>query len=255
MKKVAGFAVLALAFLLCFGLAAAAGAGDGFPAPSGPGDRGGHVMRLQEALIAKGCLSGETTGVYAMETLQAVAAFQADRGLKIDGRAGIETLRLLFAPEPKPTGTTEMPHWFRGGSGLIPWGARFEVKDVLTGAIFACQRMEGFAHIDAEPLTPVDTQTMLGAYHGKWSWDRRPILISFEGRVFAASMNGMPHGFSSIKDNKMPGHFCIHLFFSRNHGNGRVNPTHLESVVLASKEIWGGTSPPPVADEGDVEAQ
>ena len=239
MKKSASLPALILVFLLCFGLASAAEVSEGFPAPSGPGDRGGHVIRLQEALITKGFLSGEATGVYAMDTLEAVAEFQADRGLKADGRASLETLRLLFAPEPKPPGTTEMPHWFRGGSELIPWGADFRVKDVGTGTFFnARRRAEGLAHIDAEPLTPEDTKTMLAAYQGKWSWDRRPVLLNYGGRVFAASMNGMPHGFSSIKDNAMPGHFCIHLFFSRNHGSGLVNPTHLESVVLASKAIW-----------------
>jgi hypothetical protein len=97
------------------------------------------------------------------------------------------------------------------------------VKDAETATVLACpRREEGLAHIDAEPLTPEDTQTMLGAYHGKWSWGRRPVPLNYEGRVFAAFMNGMPHGFSSIKDNGMPGHFCVHLFFSRNHGNGRV---------------------------------
>ena len=239
MKKNSILMTLALAAMLCLSLASEAFAGDAFPAPSGPGSRGGHVMRLQETLITKGFLSGEATGVYDMDTLEAVAEFQADRGLKIDGRASLETLRLLFAPEPKPPGTTEIPHWFRGGSELIPWGARFQVKDIGTGKFFnARRREEGLAHIDAEPLTPTDTKTMLAAYQGTWSWDRRPILISFEGRVYAASMNGMPHGYSDIRDNGMPGHFCIHLFFSRNHGSGLVNPTHLESVVLASRERW-----------------
>jgi hypothetical protein len=38
----------------------------------------------------------------------------------------------------------------------------------------------------------------------------------------------------------MPGHFCIHLFFSRNHGNGRVNPTHLECVGQSITAASGG---------------
>ncbi len=210
----------------------------GMPAPSGPGGCGSHVKRLQEALRGRGYFRREADGAFGEETRQAVAAFQADKGIRADGRADEDTLRALYAKTAEQAGATEMPAWFGGGSGIIPWGAVFQVKDVKTGKVFTCRRMEGFNHIDAEPLTPYDTFVMQAAYGGEWSWDRRPVLLSYDGRVLAASMNGMPHGYSSIRTNAMRGHFCIHLFGSRNHGTQRVSATHQDCVLEASRAAW-----------------
>lgn len=226
-------------FLLCCQLfALAAFAQDALPAPSGPGDSGRQVLRLAEKLRERGYLEGEADVFYSRKVTKAVAAFQEDSGILPDGRANPETLLALFSRPQGAAGQTEMPHWFSGAENLIPWGAVFEVKDVQTGETFSCQRMEGFAHMDVEPLTQQDTDVILKLYKGVWSWDRRPVLVRYDGRVFAASMNGMPHGYHAIRDNGMPGHFCIHFFFSRNHGNLRVNPTHLQSVLEAGEASW-----------------
>ena len=208
------------------------------PLPSGPGARGGHVQALQLALQSLGYPPSSSNSVFTREIAQAVAAFQRDRGLRETGRADGETLRALFLRPTKAAGLTRMPLWYGGGSDLIPWGAVFQVKDVRTGIVFTCCRMMGYSHLDAEPLTSHDTMAMLEAYGGEWSWDRRPVLLNYQGEVYAASMNGKPHGYFSNKKNAMEGHFCIHFFESRGDTSQRVDPGHLQCAFEASFAQW-----------------
>jgi peptidoglycan hydrolase-like protein with peptidoglycan-binding domain len=215
-----------------------AGGWQELPAPSGPGASGSHVKRLQEALRDRGYYLSEPDGAYDVDTLRAVADFQQDSGLKADGRAESDTIRVLFGKGPAKAGETQTLDWYAGGSDVIPWGAVFQVKDVRSGAIFTCRRMEGSSHMDVEPLTSCDTVAMLGAYHGEWRWDRRPVLLKYQGVVYAASMNGMPHGYISIRDNAMPGHFCIHFLGSRVQRSHLVSATHMECVIEASHAVW-----------------
>jgi N-acetylmuramoyl-L-alanine amidase len=60
------------------------------------GDRGEPVRDVQDRLIALGFdIAGDPSGVFEDGTLAAVAAFQADRGLPIDGIVGPDTWRSL----------------------------------------------------------------------------------------------------------------------------------------------------------------
>ena len=59
------------------------------------GDRGAAVKKMQASLKALGYFSGETDGKFGWGTLQAVKAFQKANKLKVDGRAGTQTLTLL----------------------------------------------------------------------------------------------------------------------------------------------------------------
>jgi len=209
------------------------------PLESGPGARGSHVRQLQQALIRLNYLpSGAADGVYSEKTLQAVTAFQRDSGLRETGRADRDTLRVLFVKPDHVPGDTQMPYWYGGGSDLIPVGAVFEVMDVRTGIRFTCRRLCGVSHLDAEPLTPYDTLAMKKAYGGDWRWDRRPVLLNYQDEIYAASMNGMPHSWQSITNNRMKGHFCIHFFGSRIDTSQRVDAAHLQCVFEASFARW-----------------
>ena len=132
---------------------------------------------------------------------------------------------------------TEKLDWFNGGSKKIPKGATFKVKDIKTGKVFTVKRWSGYNHIDAEPLTSSDTSKMKSIY-GHWSWKRRAVLVKYNGHVYAASMNGMPHGTQTIADNKFDGHFCIHFSGSKTHGSGKVDKTHQNCVKEALKHTW-----------------
>ena len=210
----------------------------GIPLPSSQGARGSHVRRLQQALAGLGYLPTGAAGVFSETTAQAVASFQKDSGLRVSGRADEASLRVLFTKPKSVTGATLMPPWYGGGSGLIPRGAVFQVKDVRTGIKFTCSRMMGTSHLDAEPLTPFDTLAMKEAYGGDWSWDRRPVLLNYRGEVYAASMNGMPHGYYSNRGNTMKGHFCIHFFGSRGDTSQLVDSAHLQAAFEASLTQW-----------------
>ena len=208
------------------------------PLPSAPGDKGSHVWQTQQRLRALGFLKAEADGVFGSETALSLYAYQAEKGIRPTGEADEETIRLLFLPPEPKKGDTLRPSWYGGGSDLIPIGARFQIKDVRTNTVFNCVRVMGVSHLDAEPLTAEDTALMLDIYGGEWSWDRRPILANYQGNVYAASMNGKPHGWEVIPGNDMSGHFCVHFFGARGDGSQRVDPEHLACAVEAGLYGW-----------------
>jgi LysM repeat protein len=122
----------------------------------------------------------------------------------------------------------------RNGATLTPWstvntiftrGSIAKVTHLDTGLTFYVYRHGGTNHADVEPLTAADTAVMKRIY-GSWSWGRESIIVESEGRKFAASMNGMPHGQYTIRNKNFNGHFCIHFLNSRTHGTNRVDPEH-----------------------------
>jgi hypothetical protein len=129
--------------------------------------------------------------------------------------------------------------WFADDvSSLIPKKAVVTIKDVRTGKTFKGKRWSGVNHMDTEPLTAEDTAIMKSIYGGSWSWNRRPILILYKNHVYAASMNGMPHGTTTISNNNFDGHFCIHFKNSRTHGTNKVDAAHQKAVAIAAKASW-----------------
>ena len=209
-----------------------------------PGDKGEAVRKVQKRLQALGYLSGTADGDYGNQTRNAVKAFQSRNGLSVTGTVNSSTLKKLNSGDAKKAasgsagaGSTERLNWFKGGSNTIPKGATFKVKDVKTGKIFTCKRWSGYNHLDAEPLTRSDTNTMLNIF-GHWSWKRRAILVKYNGHVYAASMNGMPHGTSTIGNNGFDGHFCIHFYGSKTHGSGKVDQEHQNCVATAMNYSW-----------------
>ncbi|MBQ2699757.1 MAG: peptidoglycan-binding protein [Clostridia bacterium] len=216
------------------------------PGTSRKGDTGTKVKKLQQALSLKGYYSGAIDGKYGSGTEKAVKAFQKSKGLSQDGIAGKVTIKLLFGQsaaddektQAAETYKTQKLNWFNGGSSAIPKGATFTVKDVKTGKTFTCRRWSGANHMDVEPLTLKDAQIMKSIYGGSWSWDRRAILVKYGENVYAASMNGMPHGSQTISGNGFDGHFCIHFYKSKTHGTKRVDPDHQNAVNQAARATW-----------------
>lgn len=211
------------------------------------GDKGDAVRKVQKKLIKLGYLEeGSADGDYGNMTKKAVKAFQERNGLKVTGNVNSNTLNKLYSENARrastsgssgSSGTTERLNWFNGGSNIIPKGATFKVKDCLTGKVFTVKRWSGYNHLDAEPLTQSDTNTMLSIF-GHWTWRRRAILVKYNGHVYAASMNGMPHGTSTISGNGFDGHFCIHFYKSKTHGSGLVDDAHQNCVATAMGYSW-----------------
>lgn len=217
------------------------------PGTSREGDSGSNVVKLQQALECLGYYDGAIDGVYGEGTVSAVKQFQKKRNMKDDGIAGSSTIRVLFgsvgssssSSSSSKTYETEVLDWFEDEvTKVIPKNARFTIKDVKTGKTFDVVRWSGYNHIDAEPRTAEDTATMKSIYGGEWSWSRRAILILYNGHVYAASMNGMPHGTTTISSNNFDGHFCIHFKNSKTHESDKVDPDHQAAVTTASKATW-----------------
>ena len=217
------------------------------------GDNNSDVKKLQQALKILGYYSGKIDGVYGSGTTAAVKSYQKDHGLEVDGSAGQLTVKSIFGScnskslttqesptaSTKKTYKTEVLDWFEDNvTKVIPKNARFTVKDCYTGKTFECVRWSGSNHLDAQPRTASDTATMKAIYGGSWSWKRRPILILYNGHVYAASMNGMPHGTSTISNNNFDGHFCIHFKNSKTHGTKKVDSEHQNCVNKAAKYTW-----------------
>lgn len=213
-----------------------------------PGDSGSAVRKVQERLKKLGYYTGKVDGDYGNGTKTAVKNFQKRNGLTANGTVNKKTLAKLNSSGAKKatasdsssgsgSGTTERLNWFNGGSRKIPKGATFKVKDIKTGKVFTVKRWSGGNHIDAEPATASDTKIMKSIY-GHWSWKRRAVLVKYNGHVYAASMNGMPHGTQTIKGNNFDGHFCIHFYGSKTHGSKKVDAMHQKCVAEAMKHSW-----------------
>ena len=219
----------------------------GAPAACKEGSSGSDVKKLQQALSLLGYYSGDIDGDYGAKTVAAVKRFQKNRGMTEDGIAGASTIRVLFGTSKTSASTsssdkkykTEVLDWFADDvTKVIPKKAKFTVKDVRSGRTFTAIRWSGANHLDAEPATAEDTATLKKIYGGAWSWNRRAILILYRGHVYAASMNGMPHGTSTIESNDFEGHFCIHFKNSKTHGTEKVDDGHQAAVTSASKATW-----------------
>ena len=206
-----------------------------------PGDTGEAVKKVQKKLKSLGYYDSSIDGDYGNGTKSAVKAFQKRNGLKETGEVNSATLKKLNSSDAKKassgSGKTERLDWFNGGKNIIPKGATFQVKDVRTGKVFTVKRWSGYNHIDAEPKTASDTKILKSIY-GHWSWRRRPVLVKYNGHVYAGSMNGMPHGTSTISNNNFDGHFCIHFYKSKTHGSGKVDDMHQQCVREAMNASW-----------------
>ncbi|MCP3741666.1 hypothetical protein [Rossellomorea sp. BNER] len=119
---------------------------------------------------------------------------------------------------------------------IIPRDSKFTVIDVESGKSFEVQRRAGSSHADVQPLTKKDTKIMKKIYGGKWSWNRRAILVLVDDQLIAASMHGMPHGGGAL-DNSFSGHFCIHFKGSTTHGSHKKDPAHQLMILKASQEL------------------
>ena len=215
----------------------------------GPGDTGEAVRDVQRRLKKLGYYTGSIDGDYGNGTKTAVKNFQKRNGLSVNGKVGSKTLSKLKSSKAKKatssdaagseggSGTTERLNWFNGGSNKIPKGATFKVKDIKTGKVFTAKRWSGANHLDAEPASSGDTAVMKKIY-GHWSWKRRAVLVKYNGHVYAASMNGMPHGTQTISGNNFEGHFCIHFYKSKTHGSKKVDAMHQSCVAEAMKHSW-----------------
>ena len=205
------------------------------------GMEGQEVRKLQQELNRRGFLNkDQVTGIFGSITRKAVVEFQKLAGVAADGIAGNDTLDKIYdtsnnimkenATYNRVKGSVILLNWFKGGSEWLHKGARFTITDVKTGLSFNARRFGGWYHADSEPILASDTATMLRIAGGKWSWNRRAIWITYNGKTVAASMHCMPHLANPTPSNNFDGHFCIHLEGSKVHENSKECPRHQACV-------------------------
>jgi len=106
--------------------------------------------------------------------------------------------------------TVELIDWSLARD-IVPTGVNLNIVDVRTGITFQVRGFAKTGHLDVEPPTQADTDAILRTRNGVWSWAARPVWVTVGGRTFAAALNGMPHDVSTIRDNGMDGHLCLHF--------------------------------------------
>ncbi|HZJ83480.1 MAG TPA: peptidoglycan-binding domain-containing protein [Clostridia bacterium] len=214
--------------------------------------QGEGVVNLQMRLRDLGYFNYKVTGYYAEATRGAVALFQEENGLVVDGTVGPDTKDILYSSKARrhtamPNEVNEflpasrggvstfgaMVDWFSQGQYLFPRGEDAKVTDLNTGRSFSMRRTGGTYHADSEPVTEADSETIKSIWGG-WSWDRRAVIVEVGGARIAASMHGMPHAFDRLPNNGMSGHVCIHFYKSRTHVRNKEDADHQAMVRRAA---------------------
>ena len=108
-------------------------------------------------------------------------------------------------------GSVELLDW-PTAKDLVRNGVNMRIIDVRTGSSFTLRSFSKSGHADVEPISKADTDTISNTRNGTWSWAARPVWVTLGNRTVAAAMNGMPHAGSTISDNGMNGHLCLHFW-------------------------------------------
>ena len=220
------------------------------------GDSGVQVKALQKRLKELGYYKDYVDGDYGLATATAVSDFQRANKLTVTGTANPTTLKKMISTsavskdeadkEQGSSGSTggqtyktESLDWFEDGDTLFRRKTTLTVKDCKTGLLFTAQVLYGSKHLDAEPLTAADTATLLRINGGvEFKHTRRPVLVLYNGHVYAASIYSEPHGDQTILDNNFEGQFCLHFSGSMTHGTSVVDSDHQECVRQAMGYTW-----------------
>lgn len=248
------------------------------------------IRDIQTALKKLGYYTGKVDGVSGNKTEAAIEKFQKVNKLAADGVVGQATKDKIVAALAKSTTTAskeskaavaEIPvkveektitavapsekgsevkllDWWTEASKIFKLGTKAKVTDVRTGITFNIVRTYGSSHADSETLTAEDTKAMKKAWGGKWSWERRPVIVEVDGVKMAASIAAMPHagvdsatpstyvsnrsgGFGrgnnldKVKENGMSGVVDVHFLNSKTHGTNRVDSNHQKAIKEAAK--------------------
>jgi hypothetical protein len=280
MRKKKGFFAAILAVILSFSLVFGSMPVSAASTTLKKGMKGSAVTTLQKNLRKLGYFSGTPTGYFGNLTLKSVKKLQTRNKLKQDGRVGSNTQALIHnllakkglsaktAVAARTTSKTKvsrgaedrsyyMVPWFGSAERIFQIGNTATILDISTGLSFKVKRTYGYNHADCEALTDDDTAIMKRVFGGSWSWERRAVIVSVNGRRIAASMAGMPHAgldyapggtyvsgrsgsfgsgtnLDAVKGNNMNGHFDIHFYGSRTHGTNRVDAEHQSMVQKAA---------------------
>lgn len=125
--------------------------------------------------------------------------------------------------------------WFNYMNSTFTKYKTIKVIDVYTLTEYYVQRLGGYNHADVQTIDAKNTAIFKKIYGGSWSWNRRPVWVEINGKYYAGSSNGMPHGFDILETGE-GGHTCIHFLNSKTHGSKKVDPEHQRCVKYALEQ-------------------
>lgn len=138
----------------------------------------------------------------------------------------------LTVPLGKSDATVYNINWFNGMDTIFTKYVVVKVIDIYSKQEYYVKRMGGYNHADVQVIDSKNLMIFKEVYGGTWSWTRRPVWVEIDGKYYAGSTNGMPHGFD-ILDVGENGHTCIHFLLSKTHGSKKVDPDHQNCVAYA----------------------
>jgi len=115
---------------------------------------------------------------------------------------------------------------------LISNGQVLHITDVRSGETYNVRVFTRGRHADVEAVTQADSDTIRRINGGSWTWERRPVWVTFDGRTVAASINAMPHGQFAVQGNGMNGHICLHFLGSENHNGSASSAARHQANVM-----------------------
>ena len=137
----------------------------------------------------------------------------------------------LDKPQVNIYGVEMINWWDDARNNIIRNGEPLHITDVRTGITYWVAAFSQGNHADVDPVSREDTEAMRRAFGGSWTWTPRPVWVTVNGRTFAASINGMPHGGSANPNNGMNGHICLHFQGSRTHNGSVVHERDHQNAV------------------------
>ena len=203
------------------------------------GSTGEAILFIQTALDELGYYQGELTGVWGDFTKEALEEFQDRKGLRRTGICDRITMYkivdLYLDQNYEYEEDFYNPDWFESKDKLASIGLRggavVKLVDIETDRVMDIKVQSTGNHVDAEPMTAKDTQTLCSVYGvdsaDKISYHRRAMLLvlPYNGMnvQIVCSIYAEPHGVDTIIDNDYDGQFCLHLKNSTTHGTNKVD--------------------------------
>ena len=207
------------------------------------GSAGDEVVLVQQRLFDLGYVQFRATGKYGEMTYQGVAEFQRTNGVDVDGHLGSDTFEMLFSPEAKrATINGEITRTV--GAGLMAtatsfgraeeWGdvkdklsvgTTVVVKDFNTLAQFSVKRTGGENHADVVPSDAESVETLTKCFGGGETWEKRPVLVTIDGVLCAASLFGSKNA---------DGSYCLYFAGSGSDIGGAPDAEHEAMIAVAA---------------------
>lgn len=204
--------------------------------------------------ITIGAISIKNEIIFTSEDHNKIVAVKANTQTQSLSRGGLP-IQAQPAKSSKTPKYGELVSW-KESNNLIPRGTTVKVTDLGTGKTFSIKRTFGTNHLDGEAPSIDDTKIIKSIWGG-FSWERRPVIVTINGKNIAASMSAMPHaGLDSepsestvsnrsdgygrgvnldvIKNNGMDGVIDIHFLNSTRHKDNKPDPEHQAAILEAA---------------------